>query len=643
MKIKLISLTIHNFKGLKDFDFDPEGENINVLGQNASGKTTIFDAFTWLLFGKSSDGSTKFNAKPLDSNGQEILGAEPLVEAVLDIDGKSLTLRRELKESWVQPKGSIERVRKSDVTVLMVDSVPKKVGEYKDFISSLLPEDQFRLLTDPAAFNRLDWQKRRDILLTLVPGVSDDEVIASDKKLADLTSILDNQSVDDRKKAIKYQRSEIKKKIDGIPARIDEAERAKPELSSSSLDELHEMQATYKATIADLQAQIQTAKTANTDLEKETKIQEIQLQIAKKRTAYQTAVNMQLEDLRTDVDNQQTSVRKLQYQSEEAGYQYGQLMLQLENQENTKSDLLKKYHIQKALTFDEGTTICPTCHQTLPEEQIEDLRKGFNQRKAERLTQLVAEGKAAASKIEELKAQVTSVKAADTLAANKANEAAKRLDELQTEFKRQKADVVPFEQTKDYAELAAEIAKLQADDQPQDDGKLAELETKLQSNQTGLAGVEAEISKYAQVQTQDARIAQLKQDEADLKAQAQELDRQDFLIQHFVRVKVEKLEDQINSLFSIVKFKLFDVQKNGDLADTAEATVDGVPYSTDLNTGAKINAGLDILNVLSEHYGTIAPIFIDNAETVNKIMPTEAQQIRLVVTEDKKMKVEVHS
>ncbi|MCZ2733619.1 hypothetical protein [Lacticaseibacillus rhamnosus] len=145
------------------------------------------------------------------------------------------------------------------------------------------------------------------------------------------------------------------------------------------------------------------------------------------------------------------------------------------------------------------------------------------------------------------------------------------------------------------------------------------------------------------MKTQDARIAQLKQEEADLKAQAQELDRQDFLIQHFVRAKVEKLEDQINSLFSIVKFKLFDIQKNGDLADTAEATVDGVPYSTDLNTGAKINAGLDILNVLSEHYDTIAPIFIDNAETINEIMPTEAQQIRLVVTKDKKMKVEVHS
>ncbi|KKW88330.1 AAA family ATPase [Lacticaseibacillus rhamnosus] len=460
MKIKLISLTIHNFKGLKDFDFDPEGENINVLGQNASGKTTIFDAFTWLLFGKSSDGSTKFNAKPLDSNGQEILGAEPLVEAVLDVDGKSLTLRRELKESRVQSKGSIERVRKSDVTVLMVDSVPKKVGEYKNFISSLLPEDQFRLLTDPAAFNRLDWQKRRDILLTLVPEISDDEVIAGDKKLADLTSILDNQSVDDRKKAIKYQRSEIKKKIDGIPARIDEAERAKPELSSSSLDDLHEMQATYKTTIADLQAKIQTVKTENTDLEKETKIQEIQLQIAKKRSAYQTAVNMQLEGLRTDIDNQQASVRKLQNQSEEAGYQYSQLMFKLENQENTKSDLLKQYHIQKALTFDEGTTVCPTCHQTLPAEQIEDLRKGFNQRKSEKLTKLIAEGKAAASKIEELKAQVKTANAADTLAANKTKEAAKRLEELQNEFKRQKEDVVPFEQTEEYSDLAAKIAKL---------------------------------------------------------------------------------------------------------------------------------------------------------------------------------------
>lgn len=643
MKIKLISLTIHNFKGLKDFDFDPEGENINVLGQNASGKTTIFDAFTWLLFGKSSDGSTKFNAKPLDSNGQEILGAEPLVEAVLDVDGKSLTLRRELKESWVQPKGSIERVRKSDVTVLMVDSVPKKVGEYKDFISSLLPEDQFRLLTDPAAFNRLDWQKRRDILLTLVPGVSDEDVIAGDKKLADLTNILDNQSVDDRKKAIKYKRTEIKKKIDGIPARIDEAERAKPELSSSSLDDLHEMQETYKATIADLQAKIQRAKTANTDLEKETKIQEIQFRIAKKRAAYQTANDLALSGLRQDISKQEDLILDYGSQYQDALYDSQRSDDSLANCTGTKDELLKQYHAEKALTFDEGVTVCPTCHQTLPAEQIEDLRKGFNQRKSEKLTKLIGDGKAAAAKIIKLKEQVKANKAVEAKAETQLNQANDRLHELQREFENQKASVVPFEQTKDYTELAAEIAKLQAADQPKDDSQVVELQNKLQLIQTNLADVEAEISKYDQVKTQDERITQLQQDEADLKAQAQELDRQDFLIQHFVRAKVEKLEDQINSLFSIVKFKLFDVQKNGDLADTAEATVDGVPYSTDLNTGAKINAGLDILNVLSEHYGMIAPIFIDNAETVNEIMPTEAQQIRLVVTKDKKMKVEVHS
>lgn len=643
MKIKLISLTIHNFKGLKDFGFDPEGENINVLGQNASGKTTIFDAFTWLLFGKSSDGSTKFNAKPLDSNGQEILGAEPLVEAVLDVDGKSLTLRRELKESWVQPKGSIERVRKSDITVLMVDGVPKKVGEYKNFISSLLPEDQFRLLTDPAAFNRLDWQKRRDILLTLVPGVSDEDVIDSDKKLADLNSILDNQSVDDRKKAIKYQRTEIKKKIDGIPARIDEAERAKPELSSSSLDDLHEMKQTYKQTITDLQTQLQLAKTANTDIQRETQIQEVQFKIAKKRSAYQTANDLSLSGLRQDISKQEDLILDYGRQYQDALYDSQRSDDSLANCTGTKDELLKQYHAEKALIFDEGATVCPTCHQTLPAEQIEDLRNGFNQRKSEKLTKLIADGKAAAAKITKLKEQVKTNKAVEAKAEKQLNQANDRLHELQREFENQKASIVPFDQTKDYAELAAEIAKLQAADQPQDDGKLVALQNKLQVIQENLTDVEAEISKYDQVKTQDSRIMQLQQDEADLKAQAQELDRQDFLIQHFVRAKVEKLEDQINSLFSIVKFKLFDVQKNGDLADTAEATVDGVPYSTDLNTGAKINAGLDILNVLSEHYGTIAPIFIDNAETVNEIMPTEAQQIRLVVTKDKKMKVEVHS
>ena len=143
MEIKLESLAVHNFKGISDFEIKPNGSNVEIMGANATGKTSVFDAFMWLLFGKNSRGATKFNAKPLDADGNEIKGAEPLVEATLNVDGKAIVFRREQKEVWVQPRGQKERQRKSDKTILMIDSVPKKLVEYKTYIETMFDETKF--------------------------------------------------------------------------------------------------------------------------------------------------------------------------------------------------------------------------------------------------------------------------------------------------------------------------------------------------------------------------------------------------------------------------------------------------------------------------------------------------------------------
>ena len=114
-----------------------------------------------------------------------------------------------------------------------------------------------------------------------------------------------------------------------------------------------------------------------------------------------------------------------------------------------------------------------------------------------------------------------------------------------------------------------------------------------------------------------------------------------YLTEEFIRTKVRLLEEKINSKFKLARFKLFEVQVNGALAETAETMYNGVPYSN-LNNGARLNIGLDIINTLAEHYGFEAPIFVDNAEAVTQLIPTTGQQIRLIVSaQDKKLRIEL--
>ncbi|WP_339063597.1 hypothetical protein [Tepidibacillus marianensis] len=156
--------------------------------------------------------------------------------------------------------------------------------------------------------------------------------------------------------------------------------------------------------------------------------------------------------------------------------------------------------------------------------------------------------------------------------------------------------------------------------------------------------LENDEAKYAQAKTIESRIQELKQQEKNLAAEYEQLEQELFLTEEFIRTKVNLLEEKINSKFKFARFKLFETQINGGLAEVCETTFNGVPYSSGLNNAARINVGLDIINTLSEHYGISAPIFIDNAEAVTSLNETKGQQICLVVSEkDKQLRIEAQT
>ncbi|MFT8610551.1 MAG: AAA family ATPase [Liquorilactobacillus nagelii] len=653
--IKLISLKVHNFKGIRDFGLQTQANRVSIFGANATGKTTLFDAFTWLLFGKNSEDSKKFNVKPLDSEGNEILGLEPEIEAVFSIDEKPVKLHRVLKENWVKPKGQLEKQRKPDTTVLYVNDVPKKVKEYQNFISTIIDEETFKMMTNPEIFVGLHWTKQRSILTEIVGNVDDQEVINSKPELIELSKLLNDHSVDDQRKVIAAQKKQIKKDVASIPARIDEAERAKPETINTSEEQLKEIAKTYQTSLEHAQDQVVFARNSDESIELKAKRRELQSDLVDAQAKFNSGLQLSLSSLIQDFNDQQQRVQVAKqsvFESQQKVNQITDSITQtkknIEVLKAEKAQLLGQYHKEKDVKFDESATVCPTCGQNLPADKVTEIRKHFNLEHAQKLADIVENGSAKKNEIslqnsnlEDLNNQLNEAEEKKEQAESKADKELKRLNDIQAEIDLQKTVAPKFESSKEFKTINQKIndIDLKLENATSDNTQIvSEAQKKVEQIKTDLAEVNEELAKYNQVKIQDARIAQLKQKEFDLKKQFNELDKTDHLIDQFIRAKVSLLESKINQHFKLVSFKLFELQKNGELNEICEAQVDGVPYS-DLNNAARINAGLDIINTLSEHYQLTAPIFIDNAESVNKIIDTKAQQIALIVTKDKKLKV----
>jgi DNA repair exonuclease SbcCD ATPase subunit len=306
--------------------------------------------------------------------------------------------------------------------------------------------------------------------------------------------------------------------------------------------------------------------------------------------------------------------------------------------EDSIENLRKKWFEVDAQEFSESGT-CPTCGQPLPAEKIEETRANFNREKAEKLEQITVEGK-------EKKALLEKEKAAFNERVKQAEKAKEELKKVEDEIGVLKNGIDSLrletyfapELTQKKQDLEQAIANLES----------GTVETKqkihqeIQALQSELDEIERARARKEQYDLGMKRIQELKEQEKELAKAFEKLESEMYLTEQFIRTKVDLLESKINSRFKLARFKLFDQQINGGLSEVCEALFNGVPYSGGLNNAARINVGLDIINTLSEHYGFTAPIFIDNAEAVCRLLKTNGQQIKLIVSEQyKKLRVEV--
>lgn len=676
MKMILKSIHLENFKGIKNLEVNFSNKT-NIKGQNAAGKTTIFDAFTWLLFNKNSAGEEKFNVRPLDKDGNRIDNVEIKVVAVLDVDGKEVELSKVQKQNWVKKRGTDTVALQGNVNSFEIDGYPKSEADFKAYVSGLAQsEDMFKMLTNPQYFSSLKWKDQRDILMKLVSEISDVELAKTDAKYAPLFDELEKApSTDDIRSKFSKALTEWKKKQTEILVRIDEVEKSKIDVDVAE-QELAKADLARK--IADLDGKIANSGSVIGDL----RSREMQLQFD--MSGIMQTMSGELFTKRRKLDDTIFDAgKKVDDLSNQIKIAENQIKLNerdMANADAERKDLGVKYNAEKAKAFDEtpyqfdeskwvfddSTTVCSLCGQKLPDDKIEQIKADFEARKAK--TKVDAEEKMKADKFKfetdkkvelnrlialgtEKKKLITELTEKNAGLQQSVESLKKQEQEMLTqkeEFLKQLSQLpeeADYSQNEEYVKLKAEhdevLTKIEKLESEGADGVVDELKAEKSDLQSQLNEVNAIIAKASMNIEIDERIAELQAEQKEIGQKVADQEQMLYLLEEYIRFKLDKISDSINSHFKTVNFKLFEMQLNGGMKDCCECTVNGVPYST-LNSGHRIVAGLDIIRSLSELYGASCPIFVDNAESLNEfnVPDMDAQLILLTVSEDKQLKVE---
>lgn len=648
MKVILKKLVLANFKGIKEKEIDFT-EKTNISGDNATGKSTIFDAYSWLLWGKDSFNRKDYEIKPYDENNDIIHNLESSVVGIFDIDGKEIKFERIYKEVWSKKRGSNTETFTGNTTDFYINDVPKKKKEYEDEIGKIVTEDEFNLLSNPLYFNTiLDKKERRNILLSLVKDVSIDDVKAANKELEELD--LSNYTIEEIQAMAKASCKKINDKLKEIPARIDELEKTK---TTEDFTELEKEKENLKKEIEDLDKKLAGSRNISEELDKKySEISKIKSEISKINSDFEDGKNQKLKDLEEEHTDLRRKITMAEFELNNARKEIESLDDDIKRREERIAESEKELEdmrtewgeVQKRKP-DESLT-CPTCGRAYEGEMREDFLKHFNLEKSRRLEKLSETGKRINEAITTYQVSIATYKNKKDEEQAKIDKLLKTLDEtmqarekIQGQMEQVKALSLcdkKNEEIKDLEEkiktIEDEIANIGKEDNSQIlsqkeayNERLDEVNTKL-SNQGLNAELDEKIKKYMDEEKELGKEFEIQQEKL-------------YLCDEYIKTYTHLVSDKINDLFTKVEFKLFDTQINGGIVETAEATYKGVPYGS-LNSAAQINAGLDVINSLSKHYEKQIPIFVDNAESVNELVETQSQFITLSVTKYKSLRVE---
>lgn len=633
-RIRLHLLQIKNFKGIKDFRFEPKGNDAIVLGTNATGKTTLKDALSWLFTGKDSNGKADFQLKPVDKSGNEIHKLEVEVEAKINV-GLDITLKKRFYEKWVKTRGKAIKEFSGHTTDHFVDGVPCQKKEFDNKIADMMDIEILPLFSDTEAFNQLHWEKRRDIVLTICGAMTDKEVILTSPEFSSLKDILQDSTIHDHRKKLLSEQKEINKELDSIPARVSENQNNIIEAEAPKAEEY----STFVSSVKKKQKELAEARSNEATSKKQVEINQIDIKVANLNQDYKNAVakaeltaKSELLALKADLDGNMITLKHDLRDRERF------LKLHNDNLDSLVGIMIEK-RAEWQVVFKTDIIVkdtCPTCKQSLPAADIEAAIEELNVDRAKRLKIISQFGKDQHAKWVALKKDSTAICEAleDVKKTMSAKESAlKDVEESLSNV------AIPKIEKPDTKKLYARKEKLEKEITKLKQGS-AEIEATINEKITVIEDAmdlwKNKKAAFVSTEKAQARVNELEAEEVSLGKKFEDLAKELDMLDQFIIKKVEMSEKQINDHFTMAKFKLFDIQINGGVKECCRTIYDGVPFNRGLNNGAKINVGLDIIDTLSKFYKFSMPVFIDNAESCTSIRKSDTQLIKLVVDKSTK-------
>lgn len=666
--IQILEISLTNFKGLRNQKIT-FNKNTNIFGANGTGKTTIMDAFLWMLFGKDSTDRKDFEIKTLDQFNVAIPKIEHEVAAVILVDDVKIEISRILKENWVKKRGSEVTEFSGNVTEYYWDGVPMQQKAFQEKVGTILDETVFKMITNPLAFNSMKWQDQRNVLVDIAGTISDEDLASGNSEYEKLIAELTNgKTLVDYEKQILASIKKAKEDLKGIPVRIDEVSKSKPEAfdfvnigisldikekALSKIDE--EITDSTKAFDGKLQA-------IN---EKKTKANSLKSEIEIIKTNTRTAIENSLKPDTSALDNLKRNLETKK--GELSSYENGVNTLatkvnsvngQIESINGKLATLRTDWAAENAkeLKFGDEDFHCPTCKREFEAGDVEgkktEMLTNFKTKKGEALAAINVKGSNLGIEKTALETELKGLQ-------ERVENGKKSIETFKTEIKTLEGSI-EAEATKttatatidkdslvresliknsDYQAKIKELETLEATIEESPTVDNSELKAKRVALVQEIDTIKSQLRNEDQIKAVDKRIADLEKEESELAQQIANVEKTQFVIEKFNKLKIDTLESKINEKFKYVKFRMFKTQINGGEAECCDALIDGVPFS-DANTASKINAGLDIINTLCEFYQVTAPIFIDNRESIIDVIDLTSQLINLIVSgDDKKLRV----
>lgn len=666
--IQIQKMVLINFKGLRNQEiiFD---KNTNIYGDNGTGKTTIFDAFTWMLFGKDSSDRKDFEIKTLDENNVVIPKIDHEVSAVILVDGVETSIKRILSEKWVKKRGSEIPEFAGNETEYYWDAVPMQQKHFQEKVSKILDESVFKLITNPLAFNSLKWQDRRKVLIDIAGHISDEELASGNSEYENLIAQLTNdKSLADYQRQILASVKKAKEDLRAIPTRIDEVTKSKPEAfdfinlkisldmkekALAKVDEqITDSTKAFDAQLQEINAKKSKANALKSDIEiiESNTRRDIENSL-KPDTSVLDGLKRNLETKKGELSTAENGINSLTQKTVS-------IKSQIDSTETKMNTLRSDWTTENAkeLTFNDEDFHCPTCKREFEAGDVEgkkaEMLANFKTKKANALADINTRGANLKAEKESLEKELKTVEERiqtgndylatlkteiQTLESNIATETQKSAPNTSVDKEKMYTQSLSGNHTYrdkriEYQNIIDNLGATPTVDNSVLQAQRATLVEEIDQIKNNLRNED-------QIKAVDKRIAELLQEEKTLAQQIADVEKEQFVIESFNKLKIDTLESKINEKFQFVKFRMFETQINGGEAECCDALINGVPFS-DANTASKINAGLDIINTLCEHYQVTAPIFIDNRESIIQVIDIQSQLINLIVSEkDKKLRV----